>query len=104
MPCYTCKVAHVLAELAEADSMDSAASSHHASFPDVVCVEQQKAQGVSRVLSSWSSTDGKLLEAFLARPRDTWRCLSCMGPIRRVMQAVSIIFAAYRISTTIQLS
>ena len=69
----------MLAELAEADSMDSAASSHHASFPDVVCMEQQKAEGVSRVLSSWSSTDGKLSEAFLASPGESWRLLALFG-------------------------
>ena len=53
----------LLADLAEADSVDSTTSSHHASFPDVVSVEQQKAEGVSRVLSSWSSTDGELSES-----------------------------------------
>ena len=59
-------------DLAKAESLDSVASSHQASFPDVVCVEQQKAEGLSRVLSSWSSTDGELFNL----------CTACQAVLR----------------------
>lgn len=44
----------------EGDIVDSPSIGHQACFPDVVSEEQQKAQGVHSVLTSWSSTDGEL--------------------------------------------
>ncbi len=44
----------------EADIVDSPSIGHQACFPDVVSEEQQKAQGVHSVLTSWSSSDGEL--------------------------------------------
>ncbi|DBA83421.1 TPA: hypothetical protein ACH3X2_006558 [Trebouxia sp. C0005] len=43
----------------EGDIVDSPSIGHQACFPDVVSEEQQKAQGVHSVLTSWSSTDGR---------------------------------------------
>lgn len=44
----------------EAEIVDSPSIGHQACFPDVVSEEQQKAQGVHSVLTSWSSSDGEL--------------------------------------------
>ncbi|DBA87821.1 TPA: hypothetical protein ACH3X1_004819 [Trebouxia sp. C0004] len=43
----------------EADIVDSPSIGHQTCFPDVVSEEQQKAQGVHSVLTSWSSSDGR---------------------------------------------
>ena len=45
--------------VAETDSLGSHNSSHQAHFPDVIQVEQQQAQNVTHVLTTWSSNEGR---------------------------------------------
>ena len=41
------------------DSLEAHDSCHQVQFPDVVQVEQQKAEGVNHVLTTWSSSQGR---------------------------------------------
>ena len=75
-------------ELAEAGSLDSSGSIHQACFPDVVSQEQQKAEGVNKVLSSWSNG---ALHWFLPRhPTVTLICKWSYNSFKRQHHSASI--------------